>query len=87
MSLCALPTLKPDSACLDQVAALAKDPDATVRAQVMSSYAFIRAANGIANDPIGEPALTLLSDKEKDVVVETARSLWGVPITHKSRPR
>lgn len=79
-ALTALPNLKPSAAAVDKAAALAKDPDPQVRAAVMHSVAFIRGHNKI-EAPVGEPALTLLGDSEKDVVVETARSLWGVPVT------
>ena len=79
-ALWALPQLKPDLAVLENVAALAKDPDPKVRQNVMGSYVFIRAPHKI-DTPITEPALTLLGDKDKEVIVETARCLWGVAIT------
>jgi HEAT repeat protein len=79
-ALGALPNLKPDSSVIDKVAALAADPDPQVRAYVMHSIVFIRGFAQI-NTPLQEPALTLLGDSEEEVVIETARALWGCPVT------
>ena len=46
----------------------------------MQSIVMIRRVARI-DTPVKEPALTLLADPEKEVVVETARGLWGVPLT------
>lgn len=79
-ALFTLPTLKPAASLVEEEAKLATDPDPTVRAAVMRSVAFTRQVNGVTT-PVGEPALTLLGDKDTEVVRETARSLWGVPLT------
>jgi len=79
-ALMALPTVQPDASRIDDVIRLAGDPDPGVRATVMQAIVWIRRAARI-DTPVGEPALKLLGDREKEVVVETARGLWGVPLT------
>jgi HEAT repeat protein len=78
-ALLALPTVGPKASRLDEAAKLAADADPRVRSAVLHAFAFIRRANRIET-PIGEPALTLLNDSEKNVVIETAGSLWGEPL-------
>lgn len=79
-ALVALPTVKPDGSRIEEVARLAGDPDPGVRATVMQAIVAIRRAARV-DTPVGEPALMLLADPQKEVVVETARGLWGVPLT------
>ncbi len=79
-ALAALPTVKPAPSRIESVAKLAGDPEPKVRAAVAQKIVFIRQANGIQT-PLGQPALALLGDTQKDVVTQTARSLWGVPLT------
>jgi HEAT repeat protein len=78
-ALLALPTVSDDPLHIDAAAALASDPDPQVRAGVMRSIVFLRQATKIET-PVHEPALTLLSDADEDVVVGTAQSLWSVPL-------
>jgi hypothetical protein len=75
-----LPTVDPKPSRIEDEAKLAGDPDPQVRARVMQSIVFTRRANHIET-PVEEPALTLLGDQNPDVVRETARGLWGVPLT------
>lgn len=79
-ALSALPTLNPGPDRIEEIAGLANDPDPAVRAAVMPSITWIRRSARI-DAPVHEPALSLLADREKNVVVETARSLWGVPLS------
>lgn len=79
-ALTALPTLNPGPERIAEAAKLAKDPDSRVRASVMASIMWMRRAARI-DRPVNEPALSLLGDDVHEVVVETARSLWSVPIS------
>jgi hypothetical protein len=79
-ALMALPTLNPGAERVEEIAKLAKDPDPRVRAAVMPSIMTVRHAARIGA-AVDEPALSLLGDGDDNVVVETARSLWGVPVS------
>lgn len=79
-ALTALPTLNPQVGRIDDVAKLARDPDPGVRAAVAQSIIAIRRSARI-DEPVHEPVLTLLGDADEKVVVATAHSLWGVPLS------
>lgn len=78
-ALTALPGVTKAVDRIDEVAALAADPDAGVRAAVMPAVVQIRRTAGVET-PVVEPALSLLGDKDEAVVTATARSLWSVPL-------
>ncbi len=80
-ALGAVYAVRPDPATArPAIVRLADDPDPTVRSGVVGGLVGLLSADQ-QPEPIGEPVLKLLNDKDQTVVVETAERLWGLAVT------